>query len=46
MYYCFKMFEFCTFFKISKNIRRFISVYICIKDLLVYIEINKKYMYI
>lgn len=32
--------------KISKNTRRFTSVHRCIKDLPVYIEINKKYMYI
>lgn len=46
MYYCSKMLEFCTFPKISKNTQRFTSVHTCIKDLPVYIEINKKYMYI
>lgn len=46
MYYFFKMLEFFMFPKISKNTRRFTSVHTCIKDLPVYIEINKKYMYI
>lgn len=32
--------------KISKNTWRFTSVHTCIKDLPVYKEINKKYMYI
>lgn len=46
MYYCSIMHEFCMFPKISKNTRRFTSVHTCIKDLPVYIEINKKYIYI